>query len=73
MISSLLIFPAISAIQLASTYRRVTIISVLISLFCFFVGMYVAYVVEIPAGATIVLVNLCVFIISALIRKIRTI
>lgn len=73
MISSLLIFPAISAIQLASTYRRVTIISVLISLFCFFVGMYVAYVAEIPAGATIVLVNLCVFIISALIRKIRTI
>ena len=59
--------------SLASTYRRVTIISVLISLACFFIGMYVAYVAETPAGATIVLVNLCVFIISALIRKIKTV
>lgn len=62
LISSLIIFPALTAMQVFTNFRKVVISSAVISLFCFFIGFAFSYVLEIPTGATIVVCNFIVFI-----------
>ena len=71
LISSLIIFPALTSMRLFKSFRAVIISSGVLSVVCFCVGMVVSYCVSTPAGASIVLVNLSFFLIFALIRKIR--
>lgn len=63
LISSLIIFPALSSMRVCKKFRSVMVMSVIISICCFFVGMTASYMLEIPAGASIVVSNLAVFII----------
>lgn len=73
LISSLIIFPALSSMRLFSSFRSVTISSAVVSVACFAVGMLLSCVYSLPTGAGIVAVNLFVFIlfsaIGALSRK----
>lgn len=62
LISSLIIFPALSAMRICGKFKTVMIISVIISIVCFFVGMVFSYMLQIPTGASIVVSNLIVFI-----------
>ena len=71
LISSLIIFPALTSMRLFKSFRAVIISSGVLSVVCFCIGMIVSYCVSTPAGASIVLVNLSFFLIFALIRKIR--
>jgi ABC-type Mn2+/Zn2+ transport system permease subunit len=75
LISSLIIFPALSSMQIFRSFRGVIITSAIISMICFFFGMIVSYKFDTPAGASIVLVNLFTFIICYMIgllpRKVR--
>jgi zinc transport system permease protein len=75
LISSLIIFPALSSMQIFRSFRGVIITSAIISMICFFFGMIVSYTFDTPAGASIVLVNLFTFIICYMIgllpRKVR--
>ncbi len=75
LITSLIIFPTISARQLFKTYKSVVIASVVISVLCFFIGMVMNYYIDLPIGSTIVVVNLCVLLIlmatSKIMNKIR--
>lgn len=66
LISSLIIFPALSAMRVTRRFRTVMIMSVIISMFCFFTGLVTSYLMELPTGASIVVSNLCVFIIMTL-------
>lgn len=66
LISSLIIFPTMSAMQLVKTFKKVILISVLVSVVCFMIGMWVSYSLSTPTGSTIVLVNLAVFILVRL-------
>lgn len=68
LISSLIIFPTMSAMQIAKTFKKVTIISVLISIICFVLGMFISYNLSTPTGSTIVLVNLLVFLFCRILR-----
>lgn len=63
LISSLVIFPALSAMRVFTSFRSVIICSAVISVFSFCVGMTVSFWFNTPAGASIVLTNLAVFII----------
>lgn len=63
LISSLIIFPALSSMQVFRSFRGVIITSAIISMICFFSGMVASYTFDTPAGASIVLVNLFTFII----------
>ena len=63
LISSLIIFPALTAMHLAKTFKGVVITSVVISLITFFTGLCASYLLGTPTGATVVLVNLIVFIL----------
>lgn len=72
LISSLIIFPALSAMRVTRRFRTVMIMSVIISMFCFFTGLVTSYLMELPTGATIVVSNLFVFIIMTVVGMIKT-
>lgn len=70
LISSIIIFPALSSMRIFKTFKKVVISSGIISIFCFLLGIYFSYVFNISTGAMIVLVNLFVFIVCSIIEKI---
>jgi len=71
LISSLIIFPALSSMRVFSRFRTVTVCSAIISVSCFAVGMMLSCVYSLPTGAGIVAVNLLVFIVFSAIGAVR--
>ena len=71
LISSLIIFPALSSMRVFSNFRAVTISAALVSVGCFLLGMMLSCVYSIPTGAGIVGVNLLVFLIFSAIGAAR--
>ncbi len=71
LISSLIIFPVLSSMNVIKTYKGVIISSLFISLFCFCAGMYASVYLGSPTGASIVVVNLIVYILMFAIRTIK--
>lgn len=69
LISSLIIFPALSAMRICKSFRRVVIGAAIISTACFVVGTIVSYLLNTPTGASIVAANLLCFCICCLIGK----
>lgn len=67
LISSLIIFPALSAMRVCRRFKTVTICAAVISVTCFFFGLMVSYLFATPTGASVVLTNLLVFIILYLV------
>lgn len=67
LISSLIIFPALSSMRIFRSFRSVMITSAFISIFCFFLGMVGSYAFDTPAGASIVVINLLVFGVCCMI------
>jgi ABC-type Mn2+/Zn2+ transport systems, permease components len=67
LISSLIIFPALTSMRVFRSFRGVIISSALVSVVCFFFGITASYVFDAPAGASIVIVNLLLFGIFSLI------
>ena len=72
LISSLIIFPALSSMRLFSRFRAVTVCSAVVSVACFTVGMLLSCVYSLPTGAGIVAVNLFVFILFSAIAAARS-
>ena len=62
LISSLIIFPALSSMRIFKNFKSV-ISSALISIICFIVGIFVSFIYAVPAGASVVIANLIVFLI----------
>ena len=71
LISSLIIFPALSSMRVFSRFRSVTICSAVISVTCFVAGMMLSCVYSMPTGAGIVAVNLLVFLIFSAVGAAR--
>ena len=71
LISSLIIFPTVSARQIFKTYKSFIFSSVIISIVCCFLGLILNYYIDTPAGSIIVIINLVVLILCILIGKIR--
>lgn len=71
MISSLIVFPALSAMRVFKSFIKVVICSAIISVFCFFIGIVASFGLSTPAGASIVVANLITFVICLLIEKIK--
>ncbi|WRS27760.1 metal ABC transporter permease [Oscillospiraceae bacterium MB08-C2-2] len=66
LISSLIIFPALTSMRVCKTFRSVIICSGIISVFCFLVGIAGSYVYSTPTGASIVVVNIVLLLIFSL-------
>ena len=70
LISSIIIFPALTSMILFKSFRKVVTSSGIISIVSFWLGIYLAYVYNISTGAMIVIVNLVLFILFTIIDKI---
>lgn len=71
LISSLVIFPTLTSMRVFRSFKSVVISSALISVICFTIGIIVSYIMNFPAGASIVLVNLVTFALFVVIEKVR--
>lgn len=72
LISALIIFPALSSMRLCKHFKTVIICSGILSICCFFVGMYASYSLDTPAGASVVIANAAVFLIFAAVEEVKT-
>ncbi|MDR3318826.1 MAG: metal ABC transporter permease, partial [Clostridiales bacterium] len=61
--SALIIFPALSAMRIFKSFKSVVICSAVISGLCAALGMLVSILWGTPVGATIVMADICVFIL----------
>ncbi|NLD47817.1 MAG: metal ABC transporter permease [Clostridiaceae bacterium] len=67
-ISSLMVLPAASAIQLSKSYRQTTILSVIFGLVAVLAGLTLSYYLDIVPGGTIVSVSV-ILLLSVLVYK----
>ena len=70
LISSIIIFPAISSMRIFKNFKKVVVSSGIISIVSFLIGIYLAYLYNISTGAMILIVNLVLFILFSIIDKI---
>jgi len=63
LISSLIIFPALTSMRLCKTFRGVTLCAAAVSVTCFCVGVGLSYLKAMPTGASVVLVNIAAFLL----------
>lgn len=71
LISSLIIFPALTAMRVFNSYRKVIVCAAIVSMICFFFGIFMSFVYSIPTGASIVLMNLGTFLLFCIIERIK--
>lgn len=71
LISSLIIFPGLSAMRVFKSYRSVVISAAVQSVLCVAVGLILSFFAETASGATIVCVNLVCFIVFSVIGYFR--
>ena len=71
LISSLVIFPALTAMRLFRSFRGVVVCAAVTSVACFCAGLAVSVAVSAPVGATVVAADLAVFLTSCLIGLLR--
>jgi zinc transport system permease protein len=72
LISSLIIFPALTSMRLCKTFKSVIICSAIVSVLCFFMGIVISYIYASPTGASIVIVNIimfCAFCAANLLKR----
>lgn len=71
LISSLMIFPAVTAMRLCKRFQGVVIAAVVISVGCFLIGLLLSLLTDTAVGASVILVNLAVFACASLISALR--
>ncbi|MRR08369.1 MAG: metal ABC transporter permease [Deltaproteobacteria bacterium] len=64
LVSSLLIIPPVTALQFGRGFKATIIISCLTGIVSVITGIVVSFILDLPSGATIVLVNFLLFILS---------
>lgn len=68
LISSLIIFPALTSMRLFKSFRGVVLCSGILSVVCFCIGLTLSYGLSTPAGASVVMVNLAAFLLFAAVQ-----
>lgn len=71
LISSLIIFPALTAMRLFKSFRAVVLCAGLSSVFCFCVGLAASFTLSTPVGASVVVTDLTIFLLSCAVSALR--
>lgn len=71
LISSLIIFPALTAMRVFSTFKQVVLSSAALAVVCFFGGIVASFAWGLPVGASVVVVNLVAFALFSLVGLVR--
>jgi len=67
--SALLILPAVTALQIAKSFKNAMVISSIVAIASVSIGIYFSLMLNLPTGATIVMINLLAFITAFLFRN----
>jgi zinc transport system permease protein len=70
LVSALLILPAVSALQIAKGFKTAMIIGSIASLISVFLGIVLSFYLDLPTGATIVMINALFFGLALVYKKI---
>lgn len=71
LISSLMIFPAVTAMRLCKSFRRVILVSVAVSVGCFLLGLFLSLWLDTAVGASVIVTNLVAFAVASVIAACR--
>jgi len=71
LITSLIVFPALTSMRLCKKFKAVIINSAIISVICLWAGLTFSYVYATPTGASIVLCNIIVFFLYWVIQTVK--
>lgn len=71
LISSMIIFPTVTALQFSRSFKASIIIATVISVLSVVTGVIISYILNFPSGATIVMINALFFFIAYLVRRFK--
>jgi zinc transport system permease protein len=71
LISSLIVFPALSSMRIFKRFKTVTISSAVVAILCFFTGVVISYLYAVPTGASVVIINIIAFLLFWAIKLIK--
>ena len=71
LISALIIIPTITALQVSKSFKQTIVLSVIFAVFSVISGIMLSFVLDIPTGATIVLINGGLFLGSLVMKVVR--
>lgn len=71
LISSLIIFPALTSMRVCRTFKSVIINVAVISVVCLIAGVTLSYVAATPAGASVVLANLVMMVLYTIVGAVK--
>ncbi len=71
LVSALIIFPALSAMRVAKSFKNVTVLSVVLAGLSALFGVLLSILLSTPVGATIVIVELLVFFAMSIVGKVK--
>lgn len=69
LMSSFIIFPALTSMRLCKSFKGTVILSSFLAVGGFLVGLFTSFALNTPAGATVVLIDLLLYIIACGFRK----
>ena len=71
LISSLIIFPALTSMRVCRTFRGVIISSAVVAVICLVAGIMVSYLCSTPAGASVVMANIAALAVFSAVGALR--
>lgn len=69
LVSALLILPSVTALQISKGFKTAMLIGAIVSVVSVFLGITLSFFLDIPTGATIVLINVLFFLLALMIKK----
>ena len=72
LISSMIIFPTVTALQISNSFKNTILISSIVSTFSVILGVFISFVYDLPTGATIVILNSICFLFFFSIKNIKS-
>jgi zinc transport system permease protein len=71
LISSMIVFPTVTALQISKGFRGTIVISAAVSVSCVIFGVFLSYILNFPTGATIVMLNAVCFALFFGVKKLN--
>jgi len=71
LVSALLILPAVTSLQIVKGFKWAMIVSVLLAVLSVLIGVTISYFADLPAGASIVMINFFFFIFFFWLKKVK--
>lgn len=71
LISALIIFPSVSSMLIFKSFKKVTVFSCIFSVVGAVSGLFISVIIGTPVGATIVVIDIVIFILCSVVGKIR--